>query len=127
METWRRTHLAGIVLCGWGFGLIVFLAFAVYEKNALNQDAKRRFVEMRDQFIADLGDNKETLRKLADHGISMKIAPLADSEGKIRQDSLAMIIDPAQGADFDTRDGNNRGIVYLKPVSKAHVSFPVDR
>lgn len=119
VETWRRVHLGETVLAGWGIGFCLLVVLLVGCLIYLERRFEDRLAQARSQLVANLKENQDALRKLSELGASLRVVPIADSDGKTRQDSFVAIVDPADNADIDTRDGHTRGIVYLKPPRRS--------
>ena len=122
-DTWRRLHLRGIVLTGWGVGLVIFAVLFGWGWSSLERSEENRFAELRVKMAANIRDDQEALRKLTELGVSLRVAPVTGSDGNPKPDSFAVLVEPAENADYDTRDGHSRGVVYLKPVTKNRI-FP---
>ena len=126
-KTWRRVHLRGIVLSGWAIGLVIFTILYLLGWNQLEHNTQQHFAQMRDQLISDASENQESIRELAELGVTMRIVPVADSDSKSKLGPLAMVIEPAQGAEFKIREGKSWGVVYLKPAIHNHTSISIFR
>jgi hypothetical protein len=111
VDAWRRVHLGGIILAGWGIGAVIFAALFLFAWTRWERNAERHFMRMRDQLTADVWENQATVRKLIDAGVSIRVISTAGSI------SNAVVIEPAEGADFDARNGHNCGLVFLKPMT----------
>lgn len=111
VDAWRRVHLAGIIANGWGVGFLALTILFLFGWTKLNSGFEQRVNRVCYQITQDLNTNQETLRKLAELHVAIRLLPVGSS---IEAPSDALVAEPAEDAVYDTRDGAKRGVIYLR-------------